>query len=312
MSSPNSLDLVEARGRREAAIAPRRPRSKLSRAQWWAGYGMIAPAVIILGAMSLWPMLQSLIWSFTKYSGLGDATWVGLNNYLDLFQDARFQQATLNTVIFAVVTMAIGPALGLGAAILLNRKMRGRAFYRAAFFIPVTTALVAVATVWKLLLNDSGVINRVLELFGLAGHQWLGDPNTALLAVCAASIWQGFGFEMVIFLAALQSVPVELLEAASLDGAGPWRRFWHVVLPSLRPTFIFVYVIGLIGGFQVFDQVYVMTQGGPVNSTLTIVYYLIDRFRGLDLGHASAVAYVLVLILVALSYLQIRLARRWA
>lgn len=273
---------------------------------------MIAPAVIILGLLTFWPMVLSFVWSFTEYTGLGDPQWVGFQNYLDLLGDPLFHQAALNTAFFAVTTMAVGPALGLATAILLNRKMRGIAFYRAAFFIPVTTALVAVAAVWKLLLNDGGIINQALGLFGITGHQWLADPNTALPAIAVASIWQGFGFEMVVFLAALQGLPPDLMEAASIDGAGPFRRFWHVVLPYLRPTFVFVYVIGLIGAFQVFDQVYVMTQGGPINSTLTVVYYLINRFQALDLGQASAIAYLLVAVLAGLSYLQVRLARRWA
>lgn len=273
---------------------------------------MIAPAVVILGCFTFLPMLLSLFWSFTEYTGLGDPRWVGVDNYVDLIGDPLFQQAAANTGFFAITTMAVGPALGLGVALLLNRRMRGRSFYRAAFFIPVTTALVAVAAVWKLLLNDPGIINRALALFGIEGHQWLGDPSTALPAIAIASIWQGFGFEMVVFLAALQGTPKDLLEAASLDGAGPWMRFWHVTLPYLRPTFVFVYVIGIIGAFQVFDQVYVMTQGGPINSTLTLVYYLINRFRALDLGHASAIAYILVALLAALSFLQVRLAKRWS
>lgn len=302
----------QRRREREHSHHQRRNGSSVIRGQWWAAYGMIAPAVVILGCFTFLPMLLSLFWSFTEYTGLGDPRWVGVDNYVDLIGDPLFQQAAANTGFFAITTMAVGPALGLGVALLLNRRMRGRSFYRAAFFIPVTTALVAVAAVWKLLLNDPGIINRALALFGIEGHQWLGDPSTALPAIAIASIWQGFGFEMVVFLAALQGTPKELLEAASLDGAGPWMRFWHVTLPYLRPTFVFVYVIGIIGAFQVFDQVYVMTQGGPINSTLTLVYYLINRFRALDLGHASAIAYLLVALLAALSFLQVRLAKRWS
>ncbi|MEZ5094622.1 carbohydrate ABC transporter permease [Nocardioides sp.] len=194
---------------------------------------------------------------------------------------------------------------------MLNRRLPARAFFRAVFFVPVTASLVVVSTMWKMLLNEQGLLNRVLHLVGVAPHDWLADPATALYAVCAASIWQGFGFETVVFLAALQSLPRDLYDAASIDGAGPARRFWHVTLPGLRPTLVFVFVVGIIGAFQAFDQVFVMTQGGPVGSTTTVVYYLVQRFQALDLGHASAAAYLLVLVLALLSAVQLRLARRF-
>lgn len=255
------------------------------------GYGLIAPAIIFLTVFTFIPMALSLIWSFTEYSGIGDAKWRGFANYIEILADPLFRKSLANTVVFVLLTVSIGPALGLATALLLNRKLRGVAWYRAAFFLPVTTALVAVSTVWKLLLNQNGLINQALAVFGIQGREWLADPETALPAVAAASIWQGFGFEMVIFLAALQGVSRELHEAAQIDGAGTVRRFWHVTLPALRPTFVFVFIVGIIGGFQVFDQVYVMTGGGPSNSTITVVFYLINRFRSLDLGHVSAIAY---------------------
>lgn len=311
---PLSQSSTAQAGRGASASRPgsRRGRSSVTvRGQWIAGYGMIAPVVVCVGIFSFLPMVLSLVWSFTRYSGLGSPQWVGLDNYVDILRDPLFIQAVGNTTVFVAITMAAGPTLGLAAAVLLNRRLRGRAFFRAAVFLPVTTALVAVSTVWKMLLNDNGLINRVFAAVGLPTHDWLTDPGTALGAIATASVWQGFGFEMVIFLAALQSVPKELLEAASIDGAGAWGKFWHVTLPQLRPTFIFVYVIGLIGAFQAFDQVYVMTNGGPIGSTTTVVFYLIQRFRNLDLGHASAIAYLLVVVLAGISYAQIRLARRW-
>lgn len=274
------------------------------------GYLLVLPVVLGTALFFFGPMAYSLFWSFTKYNGLAEPEWVGLQNYIDLLHDPLFLHACRNTAIFAVVTMSIGPALGLGSALLLDRKIRGRAFFRAVYFVPVTTSLVVVATIWKMLLNDQGLINHVLSAVGLPSHDWLADPATALFAVCAASIWQGFGFETVIFLAALQTVPRELVEAAEVDGAGPVRRFWHVTLPALRPTLIFVSVIGVIGAFQVFDQVFVMTQGGPIESTTTVVYYLVNQFRALDLGHASAAAYFLVIVLALASAAQLRLGRR--
>jgi len=271
------------------------------------GYALIAPAMLATTAFLLIPMALSAYWSLTDYNGLTAPTWVGLHNYVALFHDPRFIRALTNTFTFVLLGMTIGPALGLCAALLLNEHVRGRAFYRTAIFLPVTTSLVVVATVWKMLLNEQGIVNAVLSTFGLNGHAWLADPSTALYMVILVSVWQGLGFEAVVFLAALQSIPQALYDSARVDGANAWRRFVHVTLPGLRPTMLFVFVIGIIGSFQVFDQVFVMTQGGPVESTNTIVYYLIDRFQALELGRASAVAYVLLIILATLSAIQFRL-----
>lgn len=278
--------------------------------QWGAAYLMIAPALLVSGALFYLPMALSLLWSLTQYNGLQPFTWVGLGNYADLLSDPTFLRACWNTTVFTVVTVTIGPMLGLLTALLLNRKLPARAFFRASFFVPVTTSMVVVSTMWKMLLNEQGLLNRFLVFVHLTPHDWLADPSTALGSVCAASIWQGFGFETVVFLAALQSLPRDLYDAASVDGASPIRQFWHVTLPGLRPTAVFVFVVGVIGAFQAFDQIFVMTQGGPLNSTTTIVYYLVQRFQALDLGHASAAAYLLVLVLGVLSFVQLRLGAR--
>jgi multiple sugar transport system permease protein len=276
------------------------------------GWVLVAPVVVAALVFLFIPMGFSAYWSFTEFNGLAPPEWVGLDNYTALIGDHRFRSGLLNTTIFVVLGMGIGPVLGLGSALLLNRKLRFRAFFRAAFFLPVMTSLVVVGTIWKNLLQEQGVINAILGFFGLPGRAWLGDPSTALPAVAAASIWQGFGFETVVFLAALQAIPRDLYEAARVDGASAWHQFRHVTLPGLRHAILFVYVIGIIGSFQVFDQVYVMTQGGPITSTRTIVFDLYDRFNSLDLGEASAVAYFLLAILAILSYLQIRFVERRA
>jgi ABC-type sugar transport system permease subunit len=172
------------------------------------------------------------------------------------------------------------------------------------------TSLVVVATIWKFMYADNGIINSVAALFGLPGTDWLNDPTTALPAVVVTAIWQGFGFETVVFLAALQAVPREHYEAATVDGAGRWASFRWITLPALRPTVVFVYVIGIIGSFQTFDQVFVMTNGGPISATRTVVFDLVDRFNKLDIGGASAVAYILLIVLAVVSYLQLRLGER--
>ena len=302
--APAPTDRVRPANRRR-----RRSRARTSRAQWRAGYLLTAPAVLAITIFFFVPMLYSLYWSLTDYNGITAPKWVGTHNYTDVLSDPLFRKAWRNTAVYAVITMSVGPALGLASALLLNQKIKARGLFRAAYFLPVTTSLVVVATIWKLLLNDQGLLNRLLALVGITGHDWLSDPSTSLLSVSAASIWQGFGFETVVFLAALQTVSRDLYDAARVDGAGARRLFWHVTLPAIRPTLIFVYIVGLIGAFQAFDQMYVMTNGGPIESTSTVVYYLVDRFRALDLGHASAAAYLLVLVLGGVAALLLRLGR---
>jgi len=271
---------------------------------------LVAPAMILTAVFFFVPMILSLVWSFTTYNGMIPATWNGVTNYTDLASDSVFRTAIWNTAVYAVVTLAIGPALGLGTALLLNRGVRAQGVFRSIFFLPVTLSLVVVGTMWKVLLADDGFINQCLALVGVQGPSWLNDPSTSLLAVSLASVWAGFGFETVIFLAALQGVPRDLYEAAALDGAGRYRSFRAVTMPALRPTLVFVYVVGIIGSLQVYDQMYVMTRGGPLKSTTTIVYYLMERFQRFDLGTASAAAYVLVVVLALLSAVQLKLARR--
>ncbi len=268
-------------------------------------YVLIAPAVAAAVIFLYIPIVYSGFWSFTEYSGLGTAKWVGLANYRELLGDEDFLKALWNTVLFVVMGMGIGPILGFLSALLLNRTVRFRAFFRAAYFLPVMTSLVVVASIWKILLNDQGIVNQIFSFFQLPTRQWLSNTTTALPSVVVTSIWQGFGFETVVFLAAMQAIPRDYYDAARVDGASYWQQVRHITLPSLRPTIMFVYIIGIIGSFQVFDQIFVMTGGGPINSTRTLVFDLVERFNRLDLGEASAVAYVLLAILATLSYVQI-------
>jgi ABC-type sugar transport system permease subunit len=255
-------------------------------------------------------MVVSGYWSLTEFNGIKPPVFVGLDNYVDLLTDPRFEQVMRNTVFFVVMGMGIGPPLGLASAIALNNSVRLRPLFRTAFFLPTMVALVAVAAVWKMLYQEEGLINQVLAVFGLPGHAWLNDPNTALPAVVITSIWQGFGFETVVFLAAMQAIPRALYDAARVDGAGGWAQFRHVTLPGLRPTIGFIYIIGIIGSFQAFDQIFVMTQGRPGVSTRTVVYDMLDEFNRLNLGTASAIAYLLLVVLAILSFLQMRLFER--
>jgi ABC-type sugar transport system permease subunit len=276
------------------------------------GYVLIAPAVLAATLFLYGPMIVSGYWSFTDFHGLGTANWVGLENYREILGDGQFRHALLNTSLLVLFGQGLGPVLGLASAILLNRAIRFRALFRAAYFLPVMISLVVAATIWKILLTDEGIVNQVLRFLHLPTTQWLSNPSTALPAIVVTSVWQGFGFETVIFLAALQAIPLELYDAALVDGANGWQRFRFVTLPALRPTIVFVYVIGIIGTFQVYDQVFVMSNGtgGPLDSTRTVVFDLVERFQQLKLGEASAVAYLLLVILATLSYLQLRIFER--
>ncbi len=270
-------------------------------------YLLILPAFLASTAFLYIPMIVSGYWSFTKYNGFQKPVWVGIANYQFLLHDDKFIKAFWNTVRFVILGMGIGPVLGLMTALMLNQKVRFRGFFRTAYFLPVMTSLVVVATIWKILYQGDGLINSLLHVFGLPGHAWLQSPTTALPAVVVTSIWQGFGFETVVFLAALQSIPSDYYDAARVDGASAWQRFRYVTLPALKPTILFIYIIGIIGSFQVFDQIFVMTNGGPINSTRSIVSDLFDRFTRLQMGQASAVAYILLIILATLSFVQLRL-----
>jgi ABC-type sugar transport system permease subunit len=292
---------------------PRSHRLSRSVQKYAIGYVFIAVPLLSLIVFLFIPMVVSFWWSLNDYSGLQAAKFVGLDNYIKLLtHDKIFAKSLLNTTVFVLLGMSIGPTLGLLTALMLNQRVRFRSIFRTAYYLPVMTSLVVVSTIWVMLYNQNGLFNTILQNLGLPKVGWLSDPHVALVSIAIASIWQGFGFETVVFLAALQSIPCELYEAACIDGAGNWAQFRYITFPALKPVILFVYIIGIIGSYQVFDQVFVMTSGGPVYSTSTIVYYLYDKFRDLRLGYASAIAYILFAILVIFSYIQMRLSRERA
>lgn len=273
-------------------------------------YLFIAVPMLSFFVFILIPMVVSFWWSLNDYSGITAAKFVGLKNYITLFtSDRYFLPSLLNTTLFVLMGMGVGPTLGLLTALLLNQKVRFQSLFRTAYYLPVMTSLVVVSTIWVMLYNQNGLFNTILTDLGLRPVGWLSDPKVALISVAVASIWQGFGFETVIFLAALQSIPRELYEAAMIDGANSFQQFRYVTIPSLRYVIAFVYIYGIIGSYQVFDQVFVMTSGGPLHSTSTVVYYLFTKFQDLRLGEASAIAYVLFAILVIFSAIEMRLSR---
>lgn len=275
--------------------------------KYWVAYLFIAVPVIWNIVFLVIPMLVSLWWSLNDYSGLTPPIFVGLRNYYQLLtHDPIFAKSFVNTTVFVVLGMGIGPTLGLLTALMLNQNVKFQGLFRTAYFLPVMTSLVVVSTIWIMLYNQNGLFNAVLRELGLSRVGFLSNPNFSLVSVTAASIWQGFGFETVVFLAALQAISKEYYEAAEMDGANAFQRFLAVTLPSLRPVILFAYIVGIIGSYQVFDQVFVMTKGGPLYSSSTIVYYLFSKFQDLRLGYASAIAYILFAILVIFSYIQMR------
>jgi len=273
-------------------------------------YAFIAVPVLSFVVFLLIPMVVSFWWSLNDYNGLQPAKFVGLQNYIELFtKDKNFINALRNTTSFVLLGMGIGPTLGLLTAILLNQKVRFLSIFRTAYYLPVMTSLVVVSTIWVMLYNQNGLFNTLLGSLGFEAVGWLSDPKIALVSVAIASIWQGFGFETVIFLAALQSIPREQYEAAMIDGASGVQQFFYITLPALRPVLAFVYIYGIIGSYQIFDQVFVMTSGGPMQSTSTIVYFLFGKFQDLRLGYASAIAYVLFAILVIFSFIAFKMEK---
>ena len=278
----------------------------------WAALFLL-PSAIPLVLFTLAPMLGSIWVSLHSWNLITPMRWVGLGNYSGLLTDEVTRDAFLHTVMYCAGYLPIVYVGGLGLALLLNQRIPARSFFRAAYFLPVVTSWVVVALVWKWLLNPSnGLVNTVLGALGAPQPGWWTDPNWALPAVILASAWKDLGFVMVIMLAGLQAIPQDILEAAWADGAGPVRRFWHITLPMLSPSTFFVIVISLINGFQVFDQVYVMTGGGPSGSSQVVVGHIYDlTFRYGRAGEASALSWLLFAVILVITAVQIRGQRRW-
>ncbi len=292
----------------------------LQRRQARAAWLFVGPALALVTAFFLVPVLGGLALSLTDFDlyaigAPGTARWVGLRNYAEALRNPVFWQAARNTLYFVLVGGPLSVAVSLAAALLLNaRTVRLRGLFRTIYFAPVVTMLVSVAIVWRYLLHPRyGLINHGLEAVGLPGVDWLGDPHWAMPAIVLLSVWKNFGYNMLIFLAGLGSIPGELYEAAAIDGASAARRFRHITLPGLAPVFLFVGVTTMIGNFQLFAEPYVMTQGGPLGATRTLMLLTYEEgFRWWRMGVASALAALLLLITLAGALAQTRLkGGRW-
>lgn len=283
------------------------------RHDWKWALLLLLPSLLGVGIFTAIPVLASFALSFARWNMLSPAKFVGLQNYLELFADPLFWQVMLNTFYYAFSVVLLEVPLALGLAVAMNQPGWLTKVFRTVFFLPVVTSMVAIALVWNWMYDPQyGLLNALLKTVGLPAIEWLFDPKTSMPALILMGVWKNVGYSMVIFLAGLQTIPEELYEAASLDGANPWQQFLNVTLPQIGPTLFFVSVMSTITAFQVFDPVYIMTQGAPENSTNVAVYWLYQNaFEFFRVGRASAIAYVLFFVILALTMLQWSLRKKW-
>jgi multiple sugar transport system permease protein len=283
----------------------------------WSAYVFLMPGFVIFSVFTVFGVIFSLIISFHQWDLLSPAQpYVGTRNYQQLLHDPNFRQSVVNTIYYVFASIPLTLAAGLGAALLLNQRIRGRAFFRAVFYLPVITPLVISAIVWKFIYNgDYGLLNYYLEKLHLISQpvEWLGNPSLAMPSLIVFTVWQSFGFAMVVYLAGLQSIPREVVEAIEVDGAGAFQRFRYVIFPMLGPTTFFLVVVMVIQSFQAFTQIAIMTGGGPLGSTTTIVYYMYQQaFQFFHMGYASAVTWALFVLVLIFTVAQVRIYARRA
>ncbi|WP_245861932.1 carbohydrate ABC transporter permease [Sanguibacter antarcticus] len=272
---------------------------------------MVAPGALWLGFWVALPVVATFILSMTDYNVFNAPKFIGLDNYIHVWNDPVFHKATWNTVVYTFWTVPVSMAIAVVIAVALNQKLRAQSWYRAAFFLPQVTATVAIAMVWLWIYNpQQGLLNNALAIVGIPGHAWLESTDTALWAVSLVGVWQGIGMKMLIYIAALQNVDEALYEAASIDGASTVRKFWSITLPMLKPATFFVFVISIIGAFQVFDQVYVLTDGGPANSTTMMTYEVYrSAFQNFKMGLACAQSVFLFAFLLVMTVISRRMTK---
>lgn len=283
-----------------------------------AGWVFAGPSLIVLGVFFGLPVLSALALSVTDFdlyalADLHNLRFVALGNYIDLLGMPMFWKSLWNTTYFVILGVPMSIAASLGAALLLNAPAaRFKALFRTALFAPVVTTLVAVAVIWRYLFHTRyGLVNYALAHLGIDPIDWLGDPHWAMPTIMLFAVWKNFGYNMVIFLAGLQAIPQDLYEAARIDGANRWQQFLHITLPMLGPVLLVVGVITISGYFQLFAEPYVMTRGDPLQSTVSVLYFMFEEgFKWWNLGRASAVAFMLFLIILAVTTLMLRLGRR--
>ncbi len=276
-------------------------------------YLFLLPGCVILGAFIFYPLLQAIWLSFTDYNMIVDPTFIGTENYQRLFDDDMFWKTLIQTLIYLVGVVPALIILPIFLAILVNQKLKGIGFFRSAYYIPVVTSWVVVGITWEWVYAEKGVLNYLLEVVGLVNGpvHWLTSEKTALFAVMAVTVWKGLGYYMVIYLAGLQSIPSNLYEAAEIDGANKWQQTIRITIPMLMPSIIIVTVMSSIAAMKVFEEIYIMTGGGPLNSSKTLVFYIYqEAFEKLSMGYASAAGVVLFLITLIFSIVNLKLMGR--
>lgn len=277
------------------------------------GYLFISPWLLGFVIFTAFPFVASIYLSFCRYDVVSPPVWVGLANYDELLRnDPRFWKSLWNTLYYAAVAVPLGIVTGFSLALLLNLEVRGVSVYRTIFYLPAIVPAVASSVVWMWILNPQiGLVNGVLRLFGIVGPAWLQDQNWAMRSLVLMSLW-GAGNSIITYLAGLKDVPISLYEAAVVDGAGAWQRTWHITVPMLTPVIFFNLIMGIIGAFQYFTQAYIMTQGGPADSTLFYALYLFYRaWNYMDMGYASAMAWVLFVVIAVVTALVFKTHRKW-
>ncbi|MDX6494292.1 MAG: multiple sugar transport system permease protein [Gaiellales bacterium] len=285
---------------------------RLLRSDHVAGWLFVLPAAILIGVFGVLPIGWSLLLSFQHNDLLTTPTWVGLDNYRALRNDPVFQDSVRRTMVYTLLFVPISVGGALAVAMLLHARIRFSRFYRTAVFVPVATSTVATGIIFNWLLEPTyGMANYLLGKVGMGPYGFFQDPDQAMYSIVAMTVWGWLGFDVIIFLAALQGIPTELIEAATLDGAGRWATFRRVTLPLLSPATLFLIVWSTINALQVFDEIYVTTRGGPLRSTTVLVYYIYDQaFAFFHAGYAAAIAYVLFLVTLVFSLIQLWVGRR--
>ncbi len=279
--------------------------------RWWVVF--LAPSFALLVVFTIVPIAAAGVLSLFQWDLLTDPEFVGLGNFAELARDRQFRSAVVHTLVFIAGYLPVVMVVGLSLALLLNRRSRLAGVSRVVFFMPVVSAWVAVALMWRWMLNSRfGVINWMLGLIGIEGPQWLFERGWAMVSVIAVSVWKDAGFVMILFLAGLQAIPADCREAAFVDGASPWQTFWKVTLPLLTPTVFLVSIILLINSFQVFEQVWILTGGGPLESTTVVVEQIVrNAFSFGRMGYAAAMSWILFAFIFTVTLVQTRLQRRW-
>ncbi|MBM7661762.1 putative chitobiose transport system permease protein [Bacillus mesophilus] len=272
-------------------------------------YLFLIPGCIILGAFIFYPMLNAIWLSFTDYNMITEPSFVGLDNYKEIFQDDMFWKVLFQTFLYLFIVVPSLVILPIFLAILVNQKIKGIGFFRSAYYVPVVTSMVVVGITWKWVYADKGVLNYLLDSMGIISGpiHWLTSPSTSIFAVMAVTVWKGLGYYMVIYLAGLQSIPSDLYEAADIDGASKLQQIFHITIPLLMPSIMIVSIMSSISAMKVFEEIFVMTGGGPLNSSKTLVFYIYEEaFGNLQMGYASAAGVILFLITLILSIINIK------